>query len=358
MLLGITFAEQLLSQLGATGEALRLGRSYVEICSLSNIPFAIALTLGALYRAFGRTMYSLLMWGVMTAFAAGGPLLAAFHPQSQLLSVNLIAWFWFIGAMLGVILGIILLVRITQAQQVQIVRREGLWDGAVIQRLLRISIPAMLTELLAIFSALSLYSVLGLLQEPVQAQAAWTVALKLEESLALMPLYALSHSVASLVARDLGAGNAHNARRVVQTGLTLGLLLMFIMGSAVYATGSIIPQCFNSDPLSLHYVSILMQCTPLLFALLVPCMVLSSALDGAGLTHSSLALSTFGTLALKLPMTAILAVSCSLGVVGAWYATILARLIMLISVVWIYERSLNWQLRFPLPPTPSLENTR
>lgn len=199
--------------------------------------------------------------------------------------------------------------------------------GPLCRRLLRIGIPGGTDMMLIILCQFWFLALVNGLTDPSSGPAgqlpaaAHGVALRVE-SLAYLPATAFQVAAATLVGQALGAGNRRRARRVVHCALTVGLIFVGLMGLAFYFAGPQLAGLFvSSDQTEVRATSgQLLRIVAFAMPGLGLTMILNGALRGAGDTRWPVLFNLLGFLAVRLPLTFLMAYHWEWGIVGAWYA--------------------------------------
>ena len=192
-------------------------------------------------------------------------------------------------------------------------------DRELIARILRIGVPGGMDSVSVVTCQLLFLSLINGLGQ--LATAAHGVAIRVE-SLAYLPGYAFHLAASTMAGQFLGARDVVRAKRSVLTACLFGGAMMSAVGVCLYCWPQLLVELF----IGRDKPELIAAAAPLLkiVAVVIPpfslMMVLNGALRGAGDTRWPLAISLFGFLAIRLPLTVLLAHSWGWGVAGAWYA--------------------------------------
>ncbi len=331
--LGVCFADQIFILMHVNAQVAQAGASYLRLCSLGNLPFLLTTTLATVFRACGRPRYSLYMWLITSLGSIALAFVFTFiwSPVGTL-SVMGLALSWDISACVGVVVGMILFNKIFPCHHIW-------WQKGSAERIIEIfniGFASILGEISWIASNFFIYMLVLCLAHATEAQAAWSVALKLEETFASMPLIALGQAVASLVGQNIGAGKLINAARLSWQVGSIAAIFMIVIGCAFYLSAPILANCFSGDPLVRNYVIMLLHGAPLALPLLAFAMILCSGMEGAGSTSYPMAANLLGYIAVRLPSVYLFALVLQLEVYGLWLAIIASRLAMSLAAASIF----------------------
>jgi putative MATE family efflux protein len=193
-------------------------------------------------------------------------------------------------------------------------------DGALLARLLRVSIPAAVDSLSIVggqFWFLHIVNQLGDLPASAHGIAiGW-------EALGYYSGHAFGIAAMTLVGQSLGARRPELAARSGWTAFALGTAMMCAMGSVFYALA---PQMFLLFCLDPQQQPVIEMGVPVLrliaFAMpaLASTMVFTAALRGAGDTRVPVLFTWVGFLAFRIPLAYLLTGPAKLGLLGAWLA--------------------------------------
>jgi putative MATE family efflux protein len=248
-----------------------------------------------------------------------------------------------IGAAIGYAVGGLLMLALLARGRagLRIVPRWLRPDWQLIRRILRIGVPGGCDTLMAVGCQLWFVSIIFHLGST--AAAAHGVAVRIE-SLAYLPGSAFQAAAATLAGQYLGARDPRRASRAV-------LMTCLVGGSVMTAAGVVF--FFGGEPLVRIFVSsdqtdvIALSATLLkIVAFAMPPFALMSillgALRGAGDTRLTMAITTFGFLAVRIPLAYTLTLLWPLGIYGAWYAMV-ADLCVRCALVYTRFRHGGWK---------------
>jgi putative MATE family efflux protein len=337
---GICFAEPLFTLFGAREEVTRQGVGYLKLCSLGNFPYVIATCMTGVFRAVGAPRYALYLWMLISSLSIGGGFLLfwgglpRWHMSLEALSIS-----WTAGASIGVIAGCFWLNQFWKKLGVAGDNRFNPTESlACIREVLQIGGPAVVAELVWIVSNFLTYKVFAGLPNAPQVQAGWSIAMKVEESLATMPLLALSMAAATIVGQNLGAGLRQRACNSSWKLACGAALLMVLVGAVLMVFARPIAELFSHDPAVVDYVLKLLKVAPITVPALAVWLILFGALEGAGSTLIPMLCNSVIFLMLRLPLCWLLAVPLQLGLQGVVDAFLLTRVFAAIVSVVTFQR--------------------
>jgi putative MATE family efflux protein len=216
-------------------------------------------------------------------------------------------------------------------ERIRILGRHMRLQGAVLWRLIRVSITGILQFVISQASWIGLVRIVSLFGAP--ALAAYTIAIRIV-IFAILPSWGLSNAAATLVGQNLGANHPDRARKAVyRTGLW-NMLFLGSVGIVFIVFAPWIVNLFTQDPAvvgtAIHCLRIF-SCGNIAFAY---GMVMLQAFNGAGDTLTPTYVNLFGFWILEIPLAWWLAMHTGLRVNGVFVSVIVAQsVIVLISVV-------------------------
>lgn len=337
---GVLFAEPLFVSFGAGKEVVRQGVGYLQLCSLGNFPYVIATCLTGVFRAVGAPRYALYLWLLISGLSiVGGFFLFWGGLPWWRMSLEALSISWTLGSSIGVIAGFYWLSQFWKglgvAKETDLVWTDSL---VCISEVLRIGGPAVIAEFVWVVSNFLTFKVFAELPCASQVQAGWSIAMKVEESSATMPLLALSMAAATIVGQNLGADQMQRARSSSWRLAMVSSLLMIGAGILLMSFASQIAGLLSHDPVVIEYASQLLRVAPITVPTLAVWVILFGALEGAGSTLIPMICNSIILLALRLPLCWLLALPLQLGLQGIVDAFVLTRLLAAVVSIVVFCR--------------------
>jgi Na+-driven multidrug efflux pump len=204
-------------------------------------------------------------------------------------------------------------------------------QGAVLWRLVRVSITGILQFLIGQASWIGLVRIVSLFGAP--ALAAYTIAIRIV-IFAILPSWGLSNAAATLVGQNLGAGRPDRARSAVWRTGSWNMVFLGSVGIVFIVFAPWIIGLFTQDPavvpLAIDCLRIF-SCGNIAFAY---GMVLMQAFNGAGDTLTPTYINLFGFWILEIPLAWWLAMHSFMHVNGVFVAVVVAQaVVVLIGLV-------------------------
>ncbi len=343
-LVGFCLAEPILKSMGAKNDVLLLAVPYAKYSSLANLPFVLSLCFAAIFRAQGETKRSASIL-IITALTSN-VLCFVFFFLMSIHSLFALAYSWIIGASAGCLLGYCEYRRSISklAREPNSVSETAQIKKEAMKELLDLGIPAILSELAMVFSQLLIYRMLSELPQSEALQAAWTVKLKIEELIALIPLIAFSSSTAVLVGQSLGAKMTERAGKIVQLALVLAVTAMLIIGTMLTLNAEFIANRLCSRAEIALLTNQFLAPSVILLPLSAASSTLVAALEGAGLIKIPMIMNYFFQVFGKYQFSAHLNHLRPSKLEGIGFGLCLAQILMLISVL-VYGKKVLPRLR-------------
>jgi len=310
---------------------------FIRLCAFGNLPWALVMCQGAIFRASGNARLCVAQWLIITLLCVGGELVAFFIlPGCR--SIAPLAVSWDLAVFAGFLVGNRSLKKLTPESI-----PFSLSDFAAHARsLLAVGAPVMVAEMCWLFSNLLLFSLLSVLPQPTTNQAAWTLHLKIEEAVAYVPLMAWCQATATITGNRIGAANHQEARRISARMAVAAVLVMFILGCVTALTAPLAVQLASSDAEVKRISQQLLLGSIVTFPMNALTLVLSAALEGAGSTVMPMTVNLVGLIVVRLPMAWLLAVPGCLGIAGVWMAKCLSNALTVCGMLVAFKRA-NWR---------------
>ncbi|MBX9722191.1 MAG: hypothetical protein K2X81_12400 [Candidatus Obscuribacterales bacterium] len=287
--LGIFCAEPFLDLLGCGPELKELAVPYVQFSSFANAPFVLLLCLSAIFRSLARPALAVYLW-LFTAVLSNGLSIALFFSGfANSKSLNALAIGWDLGSSMAFVFGMFLYFKIINQTQKNmgspVAQRAG--PGELMKsskQLILLAAPAVLAELSLILSQFFVYRFLSGVEHSASLQAAWTIKMKIEESLALMPLMALGMSTSVIVGQSVGANNTSRASYATKQICSASVLTLFLLGGLISLVSSAMANALGDDAISRQAIVSFLLPSCILYPLCAASSLLIAAMEGAGQT--------------------------------------------------------------------------
>ena len=316
MILLEVLAEPALRLMGAEGEALTQGVTYLRIVSSVYMFSAMMFIGNACMRGAGDTKTPLMVMAVVNVLnivIAWTLINGAFGLPRMGVAGSAI------GAMVGRLVGGLLVVALLlRGRSGLMLRLRGFYiDFGLIRRILNVGLPTGLEQLLFRFGMMSFVRVVSALG--MVAYAAHQVAIN-GESLSFMPGFGFAVAATTLVGQGLGAKDEKRAERDAYTAFYIAAGLMSLMGVCFFLFARPIVGFFTNDPevivLGVPPLRLIGIAQPFLAAT----MVFAGSLRGAGETRAPMLINGISIWVLRVPLALLFTRVFSWGLTGAWIA--------------------------------------
>lgn len=282
--------------MGANEEFLGLAQNYLMITSVFRIFTMAMMVLGAVFRGRGDTKTPLRINIVVNILNVVGNYLLIHDShtiQIHLDSLN-IHWAipmwgaglgvqgaalstgisWFLG---GTALAVMLFVK---KDPTRISLKDSFrLDFALVKRVVKISVPAMLERLCMSLSGIVVTKSIAMLgTASVAAHAVYNTA----ESLSFMPGFAFASAATTLVGQALGAKKPDLAKRYNWYTVGVGVVMMILAGLALFVFANPLVRFINPDPAVVELAETCLRIVAFVQPIQVVGWILAGSLRGAG----------------------------------------------------------------------------
>ena len=209
----------------------------------------------------------------------------------------------------------------------------------VMGRLLRVASTGMIQFLLATASWMALVRIVAVFGSA--AVAGYTIAVRLLV-FTILPSWGLSNAAATLVGQNLGAGKPERAETsVYRTGFYNMLYLGLVSIVFIVVPGRLV-SVFTGEPLVVKTAIACLTIFGISFVSYGWGMVLMQAFNGAGDTLTPTLINFFVFWVFQLPLAWLLAIRWQQGPRGAFWAVLVADLLLTLSSLWLFRRG-DWK---------------
>lgn len=282
--------------MGADAEYLKDAQEYLLITSALRIFTMTMMVMGSVYRGRGDTKTPLRVNIVVNLMNVVGNYLLIHDNHVIHLNIGWLGVDWsipMIGAGMGVqgaalstgiswlVGGVTLVVLLfVKKDPTRISLRESFKpDRAIISRVIKLSIPAMLERLCMSGAGIVVTKTVATLgTTAVAANAVYSSA----ESLSYMPAFAFANACTTLVGQALGAKKPDLAKRYAWHTVYIGLAVMTVTGLGLYFFANPLVRVINSDPEVVGLAEDCLRLVAFVQPVQVITWVLAGGLRGAG----------------------------------------------------------------------------
>jgi putative MATE family efflux protein len=309
-IVAVVFVHPVLDLCGCPNEITVLAAPYTVLNSPANLPFVVCLCLSSIFRALAKPNYAVIMWLTIALISNGIASMLFFSGVAQTHTLADLATGWTLGCSAGCMLGLILF------RQLDRQLGEAAKDAAMSSKqklavpskicfmelgtVLEVAAPAMVSELCFVLSNLILYGLMGVSEHSTVMQAAWSIKLKLEETLAILPLMALGMSCSVVIAQNHGRSCSGRVRKTGLGTAIAATAAMLLLGAICTANAREFAGAFGTDTETKQILSDLLSWSMLFFPLTGLGTICAAALEGTGNTKAPLTINILMQLILRL----------------------------------------------------------
>jgi len=338
--IGIIFAPNILTLLGAAPAIVAEGSTFMRIMVGGNAVVVFIFLLNAIFRGAGDAAIAMrvlilanglnMILSPMFIFGIGP------FPE---LGVTGAAVGTTIGRGIGVAYAAWHLFR--PGGRIHVSRASWMLDTELLARLVKLSSTAVFQLLVATASWTALMPIMAGFGEV--AIAGYVIALRVV-MFALLPALGLSNAAATLVGQNLGAGKPERSESAVWKAAGFNTVLYFLVGAVFWLFSDPIIGIFSQEPEVLAYGTSALHIIAYGFAFYGLGMVLETAFNGAGDTWTPTYLNIFVFWLFEIPLAYLLAYYFEMGPSGVFWAITIAFSVLAIASAILFKRG-KWKLK-------------
>ena len=336
--IGFVFSKRLLAAMGASASLIQSSSGYTTVMLATSVTIFLLFLMNAIFRGAGDA--TIAMWSVWLAnlvnIVLDPCLIFGLGPFPEM-GVTGAAVATTIGRGIGVLFQIWVLSG--GRSRIRLRSADLRLDGAVLLRLVRVSLTGMLQFLIGTASWLGLVRITA--QFGNAALAGYTIAVRII-FLAILPAWGMSNAAATLVGQNLGAGKPERAERSVWK--TAFYNMLFLAGVAVLFTllaGPLV-RLFTADAAVIPYAVACLRLVSYGYPFYAYGMVVVQAFNGAGDTVTPTIINLFCYWLLQVPLALALALGLGFGPQGVFLAITIAESLLAVIGVVLFRRG-RWK---------------
>jgi putative MATE family efflux protein len=338
--IGIIFAPQILTLLGAKPHILAEGSQFMRIMVGGNAAVLFIFLLNAIFRGAGDAAIAMrvliLANGLNMILSPCFIFGVSFFPE---LGVTGAAVGTTIGRSVGVLYAAWHLFR--AGGRIHISRDSWRFDPTLLWKLIKLSSTGVFQLLVATASWTALMPIMAGFGEV--AIAGYVIALRVV-MFALLPALGLSNAAATMVGQNLGAGKPERAEAAVWKAAWFNAAFYFAIGLIFLIFSHPIIGIFTQEPEVLLYGTSALHIIAYGFAFYGLGMVLETAFNGAGDTWTPTYLNLFVFWIFEIPLAYTLAYRFNMGPDGVFWAITLAFSLLAVASGLLFRRG-KWKLK-------------
>ena len=338
--IGISFAPNILTALGAKPHIIVEGARFMRIMLGGNAVVVFIFLLNAIFRGAGDAAIAMrvlvLANGLNMILSPCFIFGVAFFPK---LGVTGAAVGTTIGRGIGVAFAAWNLFR--HGGRIHVGRESWRFDPKLLWKLVKLSATGVFQLLIATASWTALMPIMAGFGEV--AIAGYVIALRVV-MFALLPALGLSNAAATMVGQNLGAGKPERSEAAVWKAARFNAAIYFAIGLIFLFFSHWIIGVFTQEPEVLRYGTSALHIIAYGFAFYGLGMVLETAFNGAGDTWTPTYLNLFVFWLFEIPLAYALAYRFEMGPDGVFWAITLAFSLLAIASGLIFKRG-KWKLK-------------
>jgi putative MATE family efflux protein len=331
--LGVVFAADILSLMGANDEIIRDGAVFTKIMFGSSISIMLIFLINGIFRGAGNPAMAMISLGISSLI-------------NIILCPVFIHFFGLKGAAIATVIG-----RTTGVLyqcyhlfkgtgSLKFYARHFGWDNELIKSVITIAWPATLQFVIASGSWIVIAKLVAD-TGGASASAGYQVAIR-NVVFFILPAWGLSNAAATLVGQNLGAKQIQRAEQSVMLTAKYNAIFMgFVMVLFVFCSGPII-RIYTSDESVIAYGVRALQIVGSAYIFYGIGMVMTQALNGAGDTRTPTVINFICFWLIQIPLAYYLSMETDLKSTGAFIAIPVAETLIAL-VAWYYFKKGKWK---------------
>jgi len=336
-------ADFLLSWFSHDRAAQSAGTTYLRLCAFANTAYCLMLTQSAILRAAGKSFSTILPWLLAATISIALSIsLPQIMPAGRAHTLEYIALAWNLGAIAAVIVGHQQL-RKSGFSLISKDSKLGQHFSPDLARkaknILVLGLPIAATEAAWLSSNFFMYMILSHMPCANDAQAAWTIRLKIEEIAATPAILAFNMTAASLVGQRIGAGDFLGAQTLARRAALAAAAVMLVIGSIVLANSKYLSADCASTALCARYAQDLLLASIIVYPLTAYYITIFGALEGAGCTLKPMLAVISGLFLLRTPLAAWLGLHLNAGMNGIVVSIVVSHIAVALPAVSLVKSS-------------------
>lgn len=337
-IVGIVFAPQFLSLLGAEPQVVEEGTLFARLMLGGNVVVVFLFLLNSIFRGAGDAAIAMrVLWIANILNCILDPLFIfgiGFFPE---LGVTGAAVATLIGRGIGASYALYTLLR--KSKRFQIKREHWKLDTDRFIRLYKLSRVAVLQFTIGTTSWLGLMVVVASFGS--EAVAGYTIAIRVI-IFALLPAIGLANAAATLVGQNLGAGQPERAERSVWSAAFYNAIFQTTIGIFFVIFAEPVAAIFTAEPQVLGYATDALRIISYGFLFYAVGMVLETSFNGAGDAWTPTYLNFVIFWLFEVPLAYVLANYAGMGVHGVFWAITIAFSVLAVVSAILFRRG-SWK---------------
>lgn len=337
--LGVYFASDILTIMGAQSEVISEGTIFAQIIFASSPAIILLFLINGIFRGAGdaaMAMKSLWLASILNIVLC--PILIYGYGPFPELGLKGAAIATAIGRTTGVLYQCYHL--FAKNRTIKIYQAYFKPNIAIIKSLLSISTPAMFQFFIQSGSWIALTYIVSITGS-TDASAGYQIAIR-NVVFFILPAWGLSNAAATLVGQNLGAKQPERAQESVLLTTKYNIIFMSMVTLVFTCFSELIISFYTSDKVILAYGSQALQIIGFGYVFYGIGMVMIQSLNGAGDTKTPTWINIFCFWMIQIPLAWLLAIHLDLGPLGAFIAIPSAETVLALLAFYFFKKG-KWK---------------
>jgi putative MATE family efflux protein len=338
--LGILYAEELLTAMGAEADVVATGAAYTAWMLGGSATILLLFLLNAVFRGAGNAALAMrVLWLANGINIVLDPCLIFGLGPFPELGVEGAAVATNIWRGIGVLYALYYLAAGSGRLRLRLAHARI--AGGVLLRLLRVSTGGVLQFVISTSSYIVLMRIVS--EYGSAAIAGYTIAIRIV-MFTFLPAWGLSNAAATLVGQNLGAGQPTRAEDSVRCAAKYNFVFLTSIAVVFIVFARPLVAIFSIEPEVLDYGAACLRVISYGYGFYAIGMIVVQAFNGAGDTATPTWVNLFFFWLLQLPLAHYLASSLQFGPRGVFWAIAIAESLMAVAAMLLFRRG-RWKLK-------------
>ena len=336
--IGIFFAPQVLSLMGADEWSLAHGVSYTRWMLGGNVVIMMIFILNAVFRGAGDAAIAMrVLWLANGINILLDPALITGWGPFPEMGIRGAAVATNIGRAAGVSMQLYVL--FFGARRIRLAFSQVRFQASVMWRLVRVSLGGIGQFFIATSSWIGLMRIMSMFGS--EALAGYTIAVRIA-LFSILPAWGMSNAAATLVGQNLGAGNPDRAAKSVWMCGWSTMTFLGLIGVVFLVFSGELVRIFTSEPAVVAVGADCLRVFSYGYVLYAWAMVMTQAFNGAGDTYTPTVINFFCFWLLELPLAYVLAITLGVGERGVYASVVVAESALALIAIVLFRRG-KWK---------------
>lgn len=340
MIVGIFFAPNVLSLMGADEWSLTHGVSYTRWMLGGNIVIMMIFVMNAIFRGAGDAAIAMrVLWVANGVNVLLDPaLITGWGPFPEMgirgagIATN-------IGRAVGVSMQLYIL--FFGAGRIRVTYSHFRLRLAVMWRLIRVSLGGIGQFVIATSSWIGLMRIMSVFGS--EALAGYTIAVRIA-IFSILPAWGMANAAATMVGQNLGAQNPDRAEKSVWMSGWSTMTFLGLLGVTFLVFSRQLVGIFTDEPAVIAVGADCLRVFSYGYLLYAWGMVMIQAFNGAGDTYTPTWINFFCFWLFEIPLAYVLAIVLGVGERGVYWSVVIAESVMAIAAIVLFRRG-KWKTK-------------